>query len=99
MSLRTYNVCFADGVEVGCVFCVLQVGQSRAEGIINSLSAVVVPLHIQQVGDHMDGCQGAEVRRVTPRFLPILVTFMSSLKKKQPGNPDDALKVKIASNL
>lgn len=56
----THDVCDADGVEVGGGLRVLQVGQSGAEFVINSLSAVVVPLHIQQVGDHMNGCRSTQ---------------------------------------
>lgn len=71
MSLRTYNVCFSDRVQVGCVPGVLQVGQSGAEVIINSLPAVVVPLHIQQMGDHMNSCRDTEVRRCHSQILAV----------------------------
>ncbi len=61
----THKVRYADGVQVGGVFCVLQVGQSGAECVINSLPAVVVPLHVQQMGDHMNSCEDEERTRVT----------------------------------
>lgn len=79
ISLITHNVCFPDWVQVGGVFCVLQVGQSGAEVIINSLSAVVVPLHVQQMGDHMNSCRDTERRHVTAAvFEPV------ALKNEQP---------------
>lgn len=62
---QTYEVCDADGVQVGGVSRVLQVGQRRAERVVNALPAVVVPLHVQQVGDHVNGCGDTERRLVT----------------------------------
>lgn len=64
-SRQTYEVCDADGVQVGGVSRVLQVGQRRAERVVNALPAVVVPLHVQQVGDHVNGCGDTERRLVT----------------------------------
>lgn len=51
----THEVCDAYGVQVGGVSCVLQVGQSGAQFVVHSLSAVVVPLHVQKMGNHMNG--------------------------------------------
>lgn len=66
-ELMTHEVCDAYGVQVGGVFSVLQVGQSSAQFVVHSLSAVVVPLHIQKMGNHMDGCrvESTEGRHVT----------------------------------
>ena len=58
----THNICCSDGVQVGGVFCILQVGQCSAEFVINTPSAVVVPLHIQQMGDHVNSCPSIERR-------------------------------------
>lgn len=72
----TYDVCRADGVQVGGVLRVLQVGQGRAEVVVHALSAVVVPLHVQQMGDHVHSWRGTQVgdtdrRHVTAdRFHP-----------------------------
>lgn len=43
----TYHVFNADWVQEGGVVFVAQFGQISAEFIINSLSAVVEPLHVQ----------------------------------------------------
>lgn len=56
----TYDVCLADGVQVGGVVRVLQVGQGRAEVVVHALPAVVVPLHVQQMGDHVHGWRGTQ---------------------------------------
>lgn len=55
-----YQVCDADGVQVGGVLLrvVRQIGQSRAEVVVDALSAVVVPLHVEQMGDHVDSWRG-----------------------------------------
>lgn len=55
---RTHNVSFPDGVQVRGVRAVLQRGQSCAQFVVYALSAVVQPLHIQQVSDHVDSCGG-----------------------------------------
>lgn len=60
LSLMTYDVCLADGVQVGGVLRVLQVGQGRAEVVVHALSAVVVPLHVQQMGDHVHSWRGTQ---------------------------------------
>lgn len=75
ISWMTHNVCCANWVQVGGVFCVLQVGQSCAEVVINSLSAVVVPLHIQQMGDHVNSCQTED--------MSLLVKSASCIKTKK----------------
>lgn len=56
----TYEVCDADGVQVGGVLLrvVRQIGQGCAEVVVDALSAVVVPLHVEQMGDHVDSCRG-----------------------------------------
>lgn len=54
---RTHKVGDPDGVQVCGIFGVLQIGQGGAELIVDSLPAVVVPLHVQQVGDHVDRCR------------------------------------------
>lgn len=58
----TYEVFDADRVQVGGVSCVLQVGQSGAEFIVNTLPAVIVPLQVQQVSDGVNGCQNTQRR-------------------------------------
>lgn len=70
LSLLTYDVCRADGVQVGGVFRVLQVGQYRAEVVVLALSAVVVPLHVQQMGDHVHSWQGTR----TGDMLPLITS-------------------------
>lgn len=54
---QTHKVGDPDGVQVCGIIGVLQIGQGGAEVIVDSLLAVVVPLHVQQVGDHVDRCQ------------------------------------------
>lgn len=60
----THQVGDSDGVQVGgYVGDVVQIGQGGAEFVVNSLPAVVVPLHVQQVGHHVDGCRDTKKRR------------------------------------
>lgn len=61
----THELGDSDGVQVGGVAGVLQVGQGGAEFVVNSLPAVVVPLHVQQVGDHVNGCRDTKKRVVS----------------------------------
>lgn len=60
---RTHKVFGSDGVQVCGFIGVLQIGQGGAEVIVNALAAVVVPLHVQQVGDHVDRCQDTKKSR------------------------------------
>lgn len=64
----THQVGDPDGVQVGGVVGVLQVGQGGAEFVVDPLAAVVVPLHVEQVGHHVDSC-GAP-RRTFNQQLP-----------------------------
>lgn len=60
----THQVGDSDGVQVGgFVGDVVQIGQGGAEVVVLSLPAVVVPLHVQQVGHHVDGCRDTKKRR------------------------------------
>lgn len=59
----THEVGDSDGVQVGGSVAVLQPGQGGAELVVNSLPAVVVPLHVQQVGNRVDGCRDTKKRR------------------------------------
>lgn len=60
---RTHKVGGSNGVQVCGFIGVLQIGQGGAEAIVNALTAVVVPLHVQQVGDHVDRCQDTKKSR------------------------------------
>ena len=55
VRVRTHNVDVANGVQVGGVVAVLQVGQRCAEYVVHASPAVVVPLHVEEVGDGVDG--------------------------------------------
>lgn len=59
----THQVGDSDGVQVGGVVDVVQIGQGGAEVVVFSLPAVVVPLHVQQVGHHVHGCRDTKKRR------------------------------------
>lgn len=78
-QLLTYKAGRPDGVQVGGVFCVLQGGQSAAELIVNPLSAVVVPLHVQQVSDRVNGCQKTQKRTVKSCLFLFLFHSSSGL--------------------
>lgn len=56
MACKPYSGCRADWVQVGGVARVVQSGQGHAEGIILSMPAVVVPLHVQQMGNDVNRC-------------------------------------------
>lgn len=78
---QTHQVGGSDGVQVGGpVVAVLQSGQGRAEFVVNSLSAVVVPLHVQQVGDRVDGCW--DTKKSSEQVLTAGCTEENSLRLK-----------------
>lgn len=72
--MKAYETGCPDRVQVGGVGSVLQVGQSLAQLIVSTLSAVVVPLHVQQVSDRVNGCQDKQLGALLLLHLQFVAT-------------------------